>query len=175
LEWSRNYSVSNAIDVVGASDGGYAILGSGQGGATLIKTDSAGRVQWNQTYNSTATGDEAFGIDPKSLVYTSDRGYAIAGITYPPGSEDANVMLMKIDATGIILWRKTYGGPGDDTAHSVIQTSDGGYAMLGYAGLGGLKGSHWMAKTDSKGNAQWSRVYGFVGFQSIDGMTPTKQ
>ena len=40
--------------------------------------------------------------------------------------------LLKLTATGNMVWNKTYGGIGDDNlfAYSgLIQTSDGGYAM----------------------------------------------
>jgi hypothetical protein len=29
-------------------------------------------------------------------------------------------------------WNKTFGGAGNDTAHSVLQTSDGGYILAGW-------------------------------------------
>ena len=30
-----------------------------------------------------------------------------------------------------IAWQNTYGGTGDDTARSIIQTADGGYIIVG--------------------------------------------
>ena len=32
---------------------------------------------------------------------------------------------------GELLWVKLYGGSNEDMAHSIIETSDGGYAVLG--------------------------------------------
>ena len=38
---------------------------------------------------------------------------------------------------GSQVWSKTFGGIGDEWAFSVIQTSDGGYAMAGYTNSSG--------------------------------------
>ena len=51
--------------MVQTSDGGYALTGSG----CLVKTDSSGNMQWNQTYVGQTI----------SLVQTSDGGYELAG------------------------------------------------------------------------------------------------
>jgi len=181
MQWSQNYSINNAYDIVQTHDGGYTILGSSGGGATLVKTDSEGKVQWSQTYNQTTTGDETFsGIAPKSMVYTDDNGYAIAGITFSPNSDgvllyDADVALMKTDSSGNLLWHMTYGGVGDDEATSIVQTIDGGYALTGYTtsfGVGGrpvqysnvdLRRDFWFIKTNSMGNVEWSRTFGDGG------------
>ena len=72
------------------------------------------------------------------------------------------------DFQGEITWIKNFGGSGDDTAQSVIQTNDGGYAILGYTNStdGDLLGKaldvndYWLLKLDSEGNLQWSRTYG---------------
>ena len=39
---------------------------------------------------------------------------------------------MKTDANGNQQWDKTFGGSGDDSAYSLIQTSDGGFAIAGW-------------------------------------------
>ena len=61
-------------------------------------------------------------------------------------------------------WNKTYGGAADDEAANVIQTSDGGYAIIGSEnsfGAGGYDG--WLVKTDSAGVMQWNQTYGGTG------------
>jgi predicted secreted protein len=60
------------------------------------------------------------------------------------------------------MWSKTYGGAGDDTARGeTIQTSDGGYAILGETKSFGAGGSDfWLFKTDVDGDMQWNKTYG---------------
>ena len=62
---------------------------------------------------------------------------------------------------GSQVWSKTFGGIGDEWAFSVIQTSDGGYAMAGYTNsYGAGKADFWLVKTDSLGSQQWNKTYG---------------
>jgi hypothetical protein len=65
-----------------------------------------------------------------------------------------------------IQWQKTFGGSADDWGHSVQQTSDGGFIILGetysYGGVG--KPNVYLLKTDSSGNLVWQQTYGGLGW-----------
>jgi hypothetical protein len=51
----------------------------------------------------------------------------------------------------IITWDRTYGGRGDDLAFSLIQTTDGGYAVAGETGSKGAGGvDFWVIKLDAQ-------------------------
>jgi predicted secreted protein len=65
-------------------------------------------------------------------------------------------------ASAASMWSKTYGGTGDDTARGeTVQTSDGGYAILGETKSFGAGGSDfWLFKTDADGVMQWNKTYG---------------
>lgn len=84
--------------VVETGDGGYALTGRtssfGAGGfdSWLVKTDSAGNVQWNQTYGG-ASDDHAW-----SVVQTVDGGYALAGSTMSYGAGGSDFWLVKVNA-----------------------------------------------------------------------------
>jgi len=78
--------------------------------------------------------------------------------------------LVKTDSEGIIQWSKTYGGTDDDRGEEVIQTSDGGYAMIGYSRSNDGDVStnegfqdHWIVKLDAQGEIEWQKSYGFAG------------
>jgi gliding motility-associated-like protein len=59
---------------------------------------------------------------------------------------------------------KTYGGPADDNAGDIINTSDGGYLMFGYTNsFGNGNGDGYVVKLDNVGAIQWSRTYGGPG------------
>lgn len=173
--WSGTYGGTDndyAYSLVEASDGGYAIAGTWNyttyyeldpglafpalhGDFWLVKTDASGNMLWNQTYGG-AGNDGAL-----SLIATSDGGYAMAGFTDSFAAVSGDFWLVKTDASGNELWNQTYGGTADEWAHSLIETSDGGYALIGVTnsfGAGGL--DFWLVKTDSLGNALWNQTYG---------------
>jgi len=174
LEWNRTYGglgYEYAHSLVGTSDGGYAIAGhktsiysssiySSDYDFWLIKTDANGNMEWNQTY------DERRLDYASSVVETSDGGFAIAGVAwYFPNMPIGNSWLVKTDANGNLEWNRTYGEPDYGYWNSMVQTSDGGYALAGYtssspAGGGVTNNDVWLAKTDAFGNIEWNQKYG---------------
>jgi hypothetical protein len=162
LQWTKTiggkgWDVGNSL--IQSSDGGYAIAGYtssfGAGGldAYVVKLDAHGNLQWTKTIGG--PGDE-IGI---SLIQTSDGGYVIAGATTSFGAGGTDVYVVKLDAHGNLQWSKTIGGKKEDLGHSLIQTSDGGYAIAGVTnsfGLGG--GDVYVVKLDANGNLQWTKT-----------------
>ena len=60
-----------------------------------------------------------------------------------------------------LMWTQTYGGTNDDQAYSLVETSDGGYAIVGYARSFGFgKQDFWLVKTDAFGYMEWNQTYG---------------
>jgi hypothetical protein len=158
MEWNQTYGGTGddaAYSLVATSDGGYAIAGiwgcdsAGRRDFWLVKIDSLGNMEWNKTYGG-EDHDEA-----RSLVATSDGGYALAGYT---GWNDTHPFhtgdfwLIKTDALGNMEWNRTYGGTMYDRALSLVATSDGGYAIAGYTLSFGAGGDDfWLVKTDENG------------------------
>jgi hypothetical protein len=61
-------------------------------------------------------------------------------------------------------WSQAYGGANGDIAYSLVETSDGGYAIAGSTqSFGDGLSSFWLVKTDSSGNMKWNRTYGGTG------------
>jgi hypothetical protein len=162
--WSQTYGGTENDEgwsVVQTVDGGYAVAGytnsygAGAWDVWLIKTDTSGTAQWNQTYGGT---DYDAGW---SVVQTSDGGYAVAGYTNSYGAGWSDVWLVKTDASGTLQWNQTYGGTVTDVGFSVVETSDGGYAIAGYTfSYGAGSADVWLVKTDANGNEQWNQTYG---------------
>jgi hypothetical protein len=59
-----------------------------------------------------------------------------------------------------MTWNKTYGYEGDDSANSLILTSDGGLAFAGKTGDEGA----WLVKTDEFGAVEWNQTYDGDGY-----------
>jgi hypothetical protein len=98
-----------------------------------------------------------------SLIQTTDGGYAFAGITDSSGAGGEDMWLVKTDGNGVAQWNRTYGGVGMDRAFSLLQTTDGGFALAGSTNSFGAGGDDmWLVKTDGNGVTQWNRTYGGI-------------
>jgi len=152
IEWDKRYGgreQAGANSVVKTSDGGYALAGYLSGDFWLIKIDVSGNMEWNQTYSKLG-GEEAY-----SLVETSDGGYALAGYTRK-GQLNTGVTegwLVKTDTSGNEIWSQTYGGTADQYLYSLVETSDGAFALAGYKSYPYPDPPElWLIKTDKYGN-----------------------
>jgi len=116
----------------------------------------ASPMEWEHTYGGT-NDDIAY-----SMIKTSDGGYALAGYTRSYGAGGADFWLVKTDSSGKPLWNKTYGGSSSEFAYSMVQTSDGGYALAGYIYVNGNY-DFWLVRTDTAGNQLWNKSFGGAG------------
>lgn len=158
LEWNMTYNnaqYDRARMMVAASDGGYAMVGYSMNDDNeyyktfIVKTLSNGTLDWSYTYGGS---DRQYA---NSVVATSDGGYAITGELRSSIIYDSKVYLIKTDSFGSLSWTKTYDcGSGYSEGFSVIQTSDGGYAITGIADSMAI-----LLKADSNGTLQWSKTF----------------
>jgi len=127
------------------TDGGYLVTGYTDEDLLLMKVNHIGELLWSRTYE---------GCLGYSVEETGDGCYAIAGVS----GDDA--LLMKTDSDGDVLWSRVYGGPGEQQAWALKVTEEGGYII---GGITRQNGGHWdfyVLKTDSLGEAEWSKTLG---------------
>jgi hypothetical protein len=94
-----------------------------------------------------------------SIIQTTDGGFALAGYTYSFAAGYQDMYIVKLSSTGAIQWTRTVGGTGNDLALSIIQTTDGGYATVGYTNSFGTGGyDFFIVKLDANGVLQWCRI-----------------
>jgi hypothetical protein len=106
------------------------------------------RILDSQSKTASSSFDEGLAI-----VGTSD-GYVLAGgMTSTPtvGNGGTDILLVKLDPFGNLLWKKLVGGTGDETVTSIRETADGGLLIFGTNTVNGLS-SMVLLKTDRNGN-----------------------
>ncbi len=71
---------------------------------------------------------------------------------------------MKTDTNGVMQWNQTYGSGMFDEAQSVIQTADGGFALVGSTlSVWASNFNGFLVKADVNGAMQWNQTYGGLG------------
>jgi hypothetical protein len=142
--WSKCYQAGMGYSFQQTSDSGYIIAGRryySNMNAYLIKTDAFGDTLWTRTYGGDSS-DVVF-----SVKQTSDGGYIVAGNTRSFGEGGSDVWIIRANSSGDTLWTKTYGGTGDDGAHAIWRTTDGGYIVAGFTESFGTGNSDvWLLK-----------------------------
>lgn len=176
--WQKTYGGAN-LDVANSiqftSDGGYVLAGTTQSSgagladAWVVKLDATGNIQWQKTYGG-ALND--FG---NSILNTSSGGYVLAGATQSSGAGNYDAWVIKLDSLGNVLWQKTLGGAGEDTALSIQNNSfHNGYVLVGNTssfGAGSLDA--WIIMLDDTGNVVWQKTYGGAEQDSASGIEYT--
>jgi len=96
----------------------------------------------------------------QSMVQTTDGGYALGGSTASYGAGSYDFYIVKLYADGTLHWTKTVecGSSSYEVANSIVQTTDGGYAIAGgnYP-IPPAIGSSYIVKLDAAGALQWKR------------------
>ena len=162
--WTKTYggtNVDGAYSVQQTTDGGYILVGSttsfgaGNNDVYLIKTNNSGDTLWTRIYGGTGD-DEGY-----SVKQTTDNGYIIAGYSASFGAGNYDVILIKSDSLGGVLWKKTFGGIDLDEVFSIHQTTDGGYIITGSTysyGAGNI--DIYLIKTNASGDTTFTKTFG---------------
>ncbi len=109
----------------------------------------------------------------RQLLAAEDGGVVLAGSDWRVlrRTDDATYTagdLLKFDATGTLLWSKTFDSPDFAVALGIIESDDGGYLVIGTR-----EGRTWLMKVDEAGNRQWesrlsSDYYGETALETED-------
>lgn len=146
-------------------DGGYALFGvtwnTGGNGADmyLVKTDASGATLWEHTYGGI---DANMGYGAQE---TSDGGFILCGMFGGFGTD--TLTLVRTDAAGEALWTRGYRGAlGRDIGYSVLQTSDGGFAVCGFMENGDEAEDVFVVRTDAEGDTLWTSAVDLGGSEA---------
>lgn len=195
IQWQKKVGgsyIEYGAFVTQTSDGGYlaasttwstdvdAVGNHGQTDCLVVKLSSTGAVQWKKCLGGTGY-EQVY-----SVIQASDLGYLIVCTT---NSADGDVTgshwfsecwVVKLAQDGSILWKKCYGGTGDDYGYCIQQTSDGGYIVGGSTNStdGNVTVNHggqdfWIIKISALGNIQWQKTYGGSDQETLSSVKQT--
>ena len=137
LEWEQTYDlgVDQVKEIRKTSDNGYILIGTthplsgGNWDFWLVKTDSLGNEEWNQSYG---------GIEYEfatSVIQDYENGYLLTGATEALHPDMFDLWLIKTDELGNVEWEIIYGEEDNyESANSIQRTLDGNYILAGMNG-----------------------------------------
>lgn len=194
IQWETSFGFlgsDQAFDVIPTQDGGYFATGvldvsasNGQGNAGKatnhsggdywgIKMDAAGALQWSRFYGGSFT-DTAH-----RTIETSKGDFIIIGFSDSTDFDISNnkgaydFWVIKVSASGDLIWEKNFGGSEIDIAYGITETNDNGYLIVGDTrssdqDVSGGNGNAdtWVAKISAEGLLIWQKSIGGSEFDS---------
>jgi hypothetical protein len=109
----------------------------------MLKYSLNGSKQWQKNYSN---NNNKFG----SAIPTNEGGYYLTGSIWVEGRFET-IWSIKTDETGIPEWNKSYSGDIGQRTNAVIQTIEGGYAMVGEININYNQDVYFIF-TDESGN-----------------------
>jgi hypothetical protein len=135
LIWSKAFAPpSQANAITESSDQNFILVGNDKKGHYLVKLNSTGNVLWKRKFG---TPHDLIG----SIHPLSDGGCVVGGTANVISSNvPRDALAIGFNSNGNIVWKKTFGGSGNDGANSISGTIDGGNVLAGYTYSYGTRG-----------------------------------
>lgn len=198
LIWSKTYgytSHDHAHKIIKTSDNGLFVVGftdysGGIGDRSILhgvgefygmKLDSNGNMLWDTFFGGTQN-DRVFDV-----VEANDGGYVMVGYSESNdydaidnhGSYD--YWVVKVNSSGNLMWKKSYGGSDLDQAYGISKTNSGNYLIVGTSSsLDGDVSNHisgndvWVIAIDDNGHLIWEKSYGGTQYETVNSIKKLK-
>lgn len=173
--WSKEYhsQSGNYMALQHASltnDNGFVFCGNVDrdpyvdGNIILIKTDSLGNEQWQNTYVNTSKIELSYNV-----AQTSDDGYLIGGHQFILGNDySGNAIAIKVDSNGEYQWKRIFDSGYEDGIARVASSTDGNcviaYTKATYQAPPYPPRSPWLrievTKVSNQNQLIWQQSYG---------------
>lgn len=143
-----------------APDGGVLLCGDTNDGvqsdAFLIKTDSAGTLQWFRDYGTPTLQEGAISVDraPSGGFFVGGEKDASPGIDQP--------WLFRVDSIGNMLWQHVYGPAVGNSPNAHLRTLADSNCVFASSFPTDAIGNYLMCmvKVDTAGTTLWEKTYG---------------
>ncbi|MFZ6052998.1 T9SS type A sorting domain-containing protein [Halocola ammonii] len=152
-----------ARDVIETADGGYLLFGT-TGSADessskmyLVKISEQLGFEWSQVY-----GENSVNVGV-SISPDGNGNYFLIGHTLNLSSS-YDLLVMKVNSIGEIIWSDSYGESDWDFANDAIVLPSGELVIIGETWSFGQQNQVYCTKISSDGEFIWEAVYGGDGF-----------
>lgn len=96
-----------------------------------------------------------------SIVRTNNDNLLVCGYTFTSETGKSDLLVIKSDTLGNILWEKTYGNDGWDYGNCIIETSDSNIVCVGLTTSYNTQNIDlYIVKIDSTGTLLWEKTFG---------------
>ncbi len=152
------YNLANCQAVASVVESRQKKRGKRSSSGKFISMQTASFVPKDVVWAKTYGGPQAEGC--RAIYPCPDGGFIMTGYTFSHGTGDSDVLVIKTDEQGNLVWSKTYGGAGTEYGNGCLSTSDG-YLVVGYTtSFGSGARDVYLIKLDKNGSEIWSKTYG---------------
>lgn len=136
IDSAENVYVSGYTENLHITFGTYTVTNSGYGCSFLAKYDSSGQALWARKIGTNNTGYGTVHVSPDGYIcYAGNTPIPIVlGADTLPYYGGDDILLLKLDANGKLIWGQTIGGPNDETIYDVAFTRDQQLIVTGWFG-----------------------------------------
>lgn len=127
---------------------------------SLVERSGTGALLWSKNYGSTQN-DYAYGH-----VKLPDEGYIVVGKTEGFSASISDIMAIRTDSAGNLIWAKTYARAAADVAWDIVPGCNGKYFIGGSSRSPGDGNDGLLFQIDTLGNVLWANT---IGGQLDDG------
>lgn len=160
------------LSIKKTSDGGYIIVGStlppdeNYSQILVLKVDQLGKTQWLKLFGGNYS-DYAYDV------LEVQDGYIIAGSSDSYGTGSFDVLIVKIDKYGNLLWMKNFQSQYNENAYRMISINDGFLICGDTQNTPDRSTDALVIKVDLNGQILWKRNYGGRGGEIAYDIKPT--
>lgn len=167
MQWQQNFggSMTDGFEAVAAApDGGFAVVGyssssDGTGASlglspshsasVLVKYSADGTLQFMKAFGSTGDALTDVAVDKNGNIYTVGNFSSRDDYKLFAGFGRTDAAVLKLSASGDVLWTKQYGGSDVENFPAITVASDGGCVIAGRS----RSKDHNLASLSNQGNA----------------------
>jgi hypothetical protein len=123
---------------------------------SVVKLNLKGDTIWTRSY-----GNPYRYCNANRIIRTNDGGYAIIGNGSQTDWRVRDILIIKTDNLGKVLWSKTYGGKSNEDGIALSETDAGDLIIVGQTESYGEGGQDiYILKLNSLGDTIWTKTFG---------------